>query len=207
MSVDREKLRKFFANNGVSEAGVAERMGVLEPFFRWAEIRRPDPAAWSDLHEVAQTIETATGQPVVRVKLVSISSPWPRPDWLAESEYRAWADAQLKDVLPLAFDETLTDVLAAEYVKLVPTNRVGIVAHRLAAFEALHAGFWNELSPHVWDCYAFGLHENALLFCEHAARGPVADKGPAARLASLLRLQAKHPIVGRRGGVWIALCA
>ena len=87
MPVNRKALRSFLVRHAQNPDRVPEAMKLLDPFFRRAESGRYPlaPAKKLDRKAMKDAIAKATDKPLAEVVFISLTHPFPKPDWMAKS--------------------------------------------------------------------------------------------------------------------------
>jgi len=201
MSERRENFKKFLTTNGVSQADLGEVMTCLEFYFRFAETDQYMTSGEPDPAEARRAIGLATGMKVTKIAFVSLTCPWPKPEWMAD---KAWASythrgirhslgASLCDVLTARFQDKLGVSLGIKFGACAGLNlRTSL---RVCLRDSLSAETSNMLGACLYFYVGFIM---------------AGKKEEAARLAPLVVYMALNPILGEKAdepGVWLAYTA
>jgi len=204
MSERRDNLKKFLAANQVGQSDIDQVMTDLEPYFKQADAGQVAFSADPDQEEVRQAVSLVIGKAVNRVIFASASVPWPKPEWMAGEVYAAYARGSFQESIGISLWGVLRDSFHGGYYSLALglDTRFG-VSQSLPLRFGIASCLRDSLGTNIQDALGSSLY----YYVGFVMAG---KKEVAAKLAPLVRVMARNPVLGEKAdepGAWIALKA
>lgn len=192
MSVNRELLKNFLATSGCQDPEGA--LAPLEKLFQIAESGQYLLAPIEEIYResLIEVVASATGRPVSKVVFISLSNPFPKPEWMTQEAY----DTSFRDSLGDSFGDSLgasfwTSLRFRLGLSLVDSLRVslgdslgdslGVVSLWDSVRLSLGASLWDSLGASIFYYLGFCL---------------LNDQQKIAKLRPLVELWSKCLILG-----------
>jgi hypothetical protein len=199
MSVNREALKNFLKENGCQDPEGA--LTLLEPLYQIAESGKYPLAPIEEIYREAliEAVISATSRSVSKVVFISLSNPFPKPDWMTQEIY----EKSFRDSLGDSFGHSYL----ASYLNSLRDNlgdiRLKILSRRLSSIlsESLSSSLLDSFSGSLRNKFRDS-HINGLwtilrgsLFC-YLGYCLLNDQEQIAKLRPLVEILSKCLILG-----------
>lgn len=214
---DRHKLRKFLGKSDRQYNLMAE----LEPFFKNAQAGNYPlaPASAELAREALAVLQSVFGQKaVIKVIFISLSKPFPQPDWMTKEGYKAALSAHLLDNMWESLKHGLKISLSNYLIRTRFNNRDKISCGDNLVdslwdnlIDSLWGNLWESIRNSLWDKFCPNIEdvlEDVIFYFLSSALAN--NTKEVEKLRPLVRLLPKTvPLGVKKGepGTWLLLAA